>query len=213
MSNIWIPFAAGLEDGLNPCALVSAAVFLLVCLKIERKAGVFLITLFATNLALNIGILGQYLGAPVFLKAMIGMTFVLAAACAIAGGVFLYDWLLLLLGRDQGRLLSIRLCLSDPQSNNVRQGRKGVIALGIVLGLVSSAWPMNYYMSILANDILAPGRFWGGVVMMALYTLVQLWLLYVLAFVFLRGQLTPRLRLIICAAVFLSAAGGVICIF
>ena len=95
----YIPLTAGLQDGINPYALMTCAMLLALHfwlgrkgLKPEKFLGVFIGSVFVFNLALNIGFCAQFVSGPVFHKTVIFAYFVLAAAFLSAGVGLFYGW-------------------------------------------------------------------------------------------------------------------------
>ena len=217
----WIPFAAGFEDGLNPCALMTCAVLILVSLWGRRRgfnwgkcAVFFVVPMFALNLVLNTGFLQNVLLTGAFQRAAVSAYFILAAVFAIIGGIFVYDWGAMLRHKDGTALLSDRLL--GPSKTAGRLGGFWVLlvmAVAVAMSVTSSIWPANYFMTVIGNDIWSPGQFWATLGTLSIYTAVQLWLIVFFAVLCAWGRIALRLRQVMCAAVFLSAAGAVVYIF
>jgi len=213
----WIPFGAGLEDGINPCVLMTCAAMLGLRLWLERKGlkpekflGFFIAYVFAFNLALTMGVGAKFLSTPVFHKIAVVGGLALAAVFLAVGAVFFYDWMTGTIANISG---------PDYRGNRERQKARswvlylGIGVLGLLMSVAGSIWAADYNIIILSNNLLMPGRFWGTAGILAVYTLVQLWPAILLAVLFAWGQMTARLRQVITSAVFLSAAVGVIYVY
>ena len=213
----WIPFTAGLEDGINPCTLVTCAVVLVLRLWLEGKGldpkkflPVFIVSIVTVNFLLNLGFLADILSARIFQKTAVFIYMALALVFAGAGAVFFYDWVLLFKGKDVQNLFSRRMFQCTMTGKKYRPLHVAVIAAAVVTGVLSSIWPPNYYITILSNNLYVPGRFWNTAGLLAMYALVQMWLIICVAILFSWGRLTLRLRQVMNAAVFLSAAAAVV---
>ncbi len=211
---------AGFEDGLNPCVLLTCSVFVMLCLWFERRhldikkcAMVFIVSSFVFNFIFGLGFLGRFLWAEDFTRYLIIANAVLAFFCAVAGVIFVYDWVLMLRGKDPQILWSGRLFRSHKTTQNNLLISAGIVVIAAVMSILASVWPPNYYITMIANNLGLPGMFLEAFALLALYAIVQLWLLIVIALVFSGNKLTSRLRQMISAAVFFSAAGIVFYIF
>ncbi|MBI4308879.1 MAG: hypothetical protein HY591_00960, partial [Candidatus Omnitrophica bacterium] len=171
---------------------------------------VFIVSLFAVNLVLNLGFFISIFSGNVFEQTAVFIYRALALVFAALGGVFFYDWALLLKGKDRQSLLTTRLFQSGMSSPKFKLIYAAVIGLAGVMSVLSSIWPANYYITLVGNNLYLPGRFLGTAGFLALYASVQMWLIVFLAALFSWGRVTPRLRQVMSAAVFLSAAVAII---
>lgn len=217
----WIPFSAGFEDGLDPCALMTVAIVIVLYLWLRRglKPGKFLGLFFAgliiLNLVFNLGFFIQIWASPAVQKVSVVLYKILAVGFLGLGAVFFYDWVLLIKGKDPQVLLSRRL-FNKNATLKKGQAQKAIfmmIAAALIVSLISTVWAPNYYISMIANNFLVPGRRWETVFLLMVYTVVELWLALVLAAVLRRGKLSVRLEQLVFCAVFLVAGGSALYFF
>ncbi len=212
-SLFWIPLAAGLEDGVNPCVLMTCVAFVLYHFWLSAKSvvhsalwrGVWIGLLVLSSMVLNLGVGQEVLFLPVFQKT-VQMMYLMAGVVAVIGGVILLvDWFRLRRG-----LLGRPLFSSKPVSLVMVWVVTVVSAL--LLSVLATLWPMSYYITILANFLVIPGKFTSVALFFVLYTLLFWWPLYLLGW-FMAPRMPQGLTKIVYASVFLSAGIGAIVIF
>lgn len=197
-----IPFIAGIKDSINPCALVTCALLLL--LRSPRERALFLGAVLVFGTMFNLGFAAPFLSSRMFSRAASIGYLALGAVFLVAGVLFFYGW-------SKGRAFQAK-----PQEEHGLRcwiTRLAVIALGLSMSAASTIWPVDYSIILMSNNALLPGQFLGAASMLAVYGFVQLWPAIALAIAFSLERLTPRLRQVITSAVFLSAGVGAIYIF
>jgi hypothetical protein len=212
----WIPWSLGFQDGINPYAVLACAIVLTARLWLERRGlqpKKFLVILIASafilNLLLSAGVFFGIVSTVIFQKTMLVLYLGLALGFIAAGAVFFYDWALWLNGKDPQTLLSGRMS----RTGAVSRGRWeifAVIVLGVVVSFIGTLWPPDAFITVVSNNIFIPGQFWPGMKILAMYTAAALWLPVFFMVLSLWHSLTPRLRQVIYAAVFLSAGTAVL---
>ncbi len=212
----WFLFAVALEDGLNPCALLTCAVFLMMSLWISPTGlhrGKFLFVFFLVVLILNfvfsLGFLSNLLAIKWVIRLFLSINFLLGLFFACAGAVFVYDWFLACRGKSAETLLSTRIFSVKEKKVSGIFVSLAVVAAGAVMSFLSTVWPPNYVVSLTANNLYLPGRCLGTFFSLGLYSFIQLWFLLLLLALIAGNILTPRMRQMINAAVFFCAAGAV----
>ena len=208
----WVPLAAGIEDGVNPCALMTAAVTLWGLLWLKRCGFkkrwffLFISILFLTSFALNCG-LDVWTWNKYFQIVVRWFYIVLAVGVGYKGIKFLYQWFLLIRGRG----------VTDESSSQVKLSP---LALGLIiclaagfLSILATVWTTNYYITVFSIYMKLPGEFMTMAFFIGLYTLVSLWVVYVVAGTVFLNTVNARLFKIIAAAILLSAALGIVDLF
>lgn len=204
----WVPLTTGIEDGVNPCALINCAIFLFLYLWFEnqgfnvRKFSVlYIASSFVVSFVLNLGFFANFLLTSVFRKSAVNGYKILA---------------FLVLG------LGLQLCFnlwrgrSFKSINGILSNKIALFAvllLAAVMSVGGSIWPPNYMITILSNGLMMPGKVLASMFALVMYSFFALWLMVGFSAMFSWSRLTPRLRQIVCAAVFMSAAASVFIIF
>lgn len=208
----WIPLAGGLEDGVNPCALMTAAVtlwgllWLKQCGLKKRWFFLFILFLLLISFILNCG-LDVWTWNKYFQMIVRWLYILLAASVGFKGIKFLYQWFLLLRGKE----------IKDDSSTQVKLSPLALGAIiclaAIFLGLLASVWSTNYYISVFSMYMRMPGQFIAMAYLIGLYTLVSFWIVYAVAGTVFLSSINKRLFKIIAAAILLSASLGIIDLF
>jgi len=216
MWDLWrIVIGAGFQDGANPCALMTCAVFMghgiLVSGRyahLARLRWLFVLTYMFGLLYFNFGPMGVLLFHKTFVWTAKIIYLALGVGCFVWGVVFLKDW-----------FLSYRQPLKDlvtpPTCPSVNALAMFLLAfiLGVFLSALATLWPINYYMTLLGAGGFVHGQWQAMIQLLGLYTIVSLWPLWFLwAFLSIKN-IRPALFKIICASVFFIASSSVILIF
>ncbi len=209
----WVPLVAGLEDGVNPCALMTAAFILLGLLWLKRyglkTTWLFLLigTIFLVSFILNCGFLAIFVWDKHFEMAVRWIYVVLAIGVGWQGLRFLRQWFWLVKGRkiDSGGLVQRKFSI-------LTLGFV-VVVIGSVLSLMATLWPMNYYIAVFSLYLLIPGQGPAMALLIGIYTLMSWWVLYLVGGVVSLEVVNPRLFKIVSAAILLSASLSVINLF
>jgi hypothetical protein len=216
MWDLWrIAIGAGLQDGFNPCTLMTCAVFMLHGIwlsqyepRLARLRILFVLTYIPGLLYFNFGPIGTTLfHKPFVLTAKIAY-FVLGAASFILGSWFLKSWFLAHRGhgedltsqKTKSPVSIILLCLLT-------------VFLSGLLSMLATLWPINYYMALLGTGGPLNGQWQAVISLLAGYVITSLWPLWFLwAFLSIKN-IRPTLFKIVCASVFFVASSSVILIF
>ena len=210
---LWfIPLAAGIEDGVNPCVLMTSALVLLILLWLqERRLGKGWFFLLVGSLAVSAFFLNCGFDTLAWNKnvqtAMRWIYVVLAIAVGIQGLKFLREWFSLVkaksISADRPRQLELRPLVLGLY----------IVGIGCLLSLLATLWTPNYYITIFSVYMKMPGQLMAMGSLMALYTVVSLWLVYVTASVVSLNLTNVRLFKIVAAAILLCASFGIIGLF
>ena len=216
-----LPFSAGVQDSLNPCALMTAAIMIALhswlgsnSIKPGKFLAIFMVVLAAVSLAFNLGFFVALWSLPQVQKVSAVLYKVLAVIALVLGCLFFYDWVRLARGADPQTLPGRRLF--RPTAGPSRKLAVGVaIIAALVVGIINTVWPPNYYVSLIANNFLLPGRRLQTALLLSVYTVVALWLVLLVAAVLVKADCKVPLRLqkLAHSAVFLVAGGSVLCFF
>ena len=209
----WIPLVAGVQDGVGPCLLLSLAVLLFVRAWCEARAipvrGVticFIAAFFCFSLLFNIGLLANLLWFKPVIAALKVGNLCAGALSLLAGVVFLYEWVKL--KKQDGKSSGAYQRLLNLGGSGMRRGVVVYLMAGLAalfMSILSTVWPPHYYISMISNNVFLPGKLWESVVLLAAYGICQLWLMTLLVKLFSAKDLTRDFKLIISAAIFLSA--------
>ncbi len=206
----WIPLAAGLEDALNPCVLMTCGFLLLyhahVVVAGKTKGRLFFVFMvFVFTLIFNLGFFQNLLTLDQVQTAIKYIYWVLAVVVLCTSFMCLKDWRDLHRGVDQPLFLT-RVAL---KIQGLMSRRAFIVAMALVLTVLASLWPMNYYMGIFASQALLPGKFWSNAGLLVSYTFIVLWPLYGLWALCSWKKVRPTLLAMIQAAVLGSAGFGI----
>ena len=210
----WVPLTAGLEDAINPCVLVTAVIF--ICwmgwlssrlANSDRHAIVFIGVFYVLMFMFNVGIAQGLLYAPATRQWIRMVYLFLGFLCILSSMVFIRDWRLLV-GGQGGDLFAHRLW----QWGRVSSATAWVVTVGLAIAtaVLASIWPMNYYMGIIANNVLLPGQFWSTVFSIGVYTAVAISPVYAVFFLMRLLKLNARLFFVIAAAISLAGSIGAV---
>ena len=209
----WIPLAAGLQDGVNPCILMSAAATLLGLLWVKtlgfsrRWFLILVAAIIFSTFILNCGVFDRLVFNKYFETIAKGIYVLLALAIGFKGLKFLNQWFCLLKGKaiKPESMAPIKL---SPLALGF------VMALGgIILSVLATLWPVNYYVSLFQLYMMMPGQLVPMGFLIALYTLMSLWVVYLSVWILSLETVNQRLFKIVAAAIFLSASIGVTGLF
>lgn len=211
----WLMIVGGLKDGLNPCLLMMAAVLALVWFFVNGKglaarpvSALFLFNVFWMTFLVNLGLAAGVLALP---KVRAGLAIgycALALVMLVAGLMLLSDWFHML--RSGGQAPWIHKIFSSKTAwKNSRLIQLCLWPAVLFLSAGTSLWPTDYYVTMVGNNVIMPGRFWETAAHLFLYSLVLMWLPAALFFALSRLRMPDRLQHIVCAGVLLSAAVAV----
>ena len=212
-----IALGAGLRDGLNPCMLMTCAVFIVYGLWLNKRSlpvfglcSVFVLIYGLSSLAFNFGPGQIFVLQKYFMITARIIYFILGAGSFVFGVLYFKDWLSLVREgslKDQAvgefKILSVGgvlMCLM-------------AVVLGVGLSALSTYWPASKYVIVLGNEALIKGQ-WGLVMPMLLsYVVVSMWLLwFVWAFLSIKN-IRPSLLRIVCSSIFFAASSCMILLF
>lgn len=215
MSNVlwWVPITAGIQDGLNPCALMNAALVLLGIIWF-RNNGIkfnwiflFIGTLITVSFLSNCGFLDKVIIHKNFLHVTRSIYVLLAIFVGIKGFKFLFQWFQLTKGNSIKEEILIK--------RKVSPGFLGfsIVFFGLFLSVLSSLWPTNYFISYFSVYMLTPDQAIPMGVSIAVYSFISKWLIFfILWFVSIQSK-SLRLFKITASAILLSASISVIDLF
>lgn len=214
----WLPFTAGIEDGLNPCVLMMCAVIIMVRMIMvnkgiayERAMIVFVFNVYIFTALANAG-LGIGFIAMDSVRLGFSVLYALFGVSAVCAGVLLFrDWMRVKKG--QAALWPLTAPGALPSKKNKAMLYLGLSLLAMIVGLGNSLWPVNFHVGMVSNNIIVPGRFWDTAAFLALYSLVVLWLPAVLVWLLSAKRLSPGMERLLCAGFLFSAAATVFYIF
>jgi|GEM_PF-3298035 len=211
----WVPFAAGLQDGISPCVLINASLILLGLVWL-KKTGLknlwlyfmFLIgSIFLSSFLINCGVIDRLILSKHFVMIVKWIYVVLAVGVMLQGLRCLSQWFCLIKGKElkPGFHLDIKLSSSSVFFL--------ILVVGCILSLLAALWPTNYYISIFSMYMTVPGQFFSMVSLIAIYTFVTLWVVYWMIWVVSLETRNLRLFKIISAAILISASVSIIELF
>jgi len=175
---------SGFLDALNPCAMTTVGIFglLLFFLRDSRfllRAFVvsFLVFYFTTGFLIQAGWGTVYFSSMSYL-AMAALFYLTVGAFFIGIGIWLLGiWVKMRGGRPIPYVFGF--AIAEPALLRF---------LGVVLGLVLAvplySWPQHWWATMVANDMLLPGKMLDAFTGMAWYGIVRLWPLLVMAWVY-----------------------------
>jgi len=212
-----IAIGAGLHDGLNPCLLMSSAVFIAYgflfpskSYKINFLRFLFLLVYGLSFLIFNFGPAPGFVFQKNFINLSKVLYFLLGVGSFGLGVLSFKEWFDL----SRGKLVqkSVEETSSVPLLKFCGAYGGGVI-LACVLSALSTFWPMNVYLMILGNEALLKGQWSTILPLLLVYSFVSLWLLWLVwAFLSLK-KIRLSLYKIICASIFFTASSVVFFIF
>lgn len=211
----WVPVMAGLADAVNPPLLLTAAFFIWWSTWIWHKplrrgkyGLVFLIIVYVLSLAFYLGIAQGFLYTPL-MRRIIEAVYVFLGFLSIAGGVLLIqEWFRSFKADENG---GERFWLRGSCSPLVAW--VVTVLSAITLSILSSIWPMNFHMAIIANHVVFPGQFWATCLSVAIYTFFVLIPLFLMLFLKRLLEKNRSLFLMTASAIFLSGGIGAVYIF
>jgi len=121
----------------------------------------------------------------------------------------LKDWFLLNRGVIPTNLTSYKIF---PSINPIA-GLVLSVLTAVVLSMLSTVWPINQYMVILSNAAVSRGQWLSILPLTAVYVLISLWPMWLLAVCLLARDLRLSMLKIISAAVFFAASTCMVLIF
>ncbi len=206
----WIPLAAGLKDGINPCLLITAALILLGLLWF-KKVGInqlwvllLMVSIILSSFLFNCGFLEKIVLNKSFQFLARGVYVVLSIGVGLQGFKFLKQWYSLSKGN--------KIAFEGPIK--IKAPAIGLIffliLIGFLLSLLSSLWPVNYYIMVFSIYMMMPGQLISLGSLIFIYTVLTLWVVYMVIFVPCLEVRNQRLFKIIAAAIFLSASLSII---
>ena len=166
---------SGFLDALNPCALSTAGIFGLALFFLRDSryllkafAIPFLISYFMTGFAILAGWGTDYFSSLSYLRS--AAIFHLAVGVLFAGlGLWLLRfWFKMRDGRPGPHLLGI--AIKEPTLLRFLG-----VALGFGLAVSAYYWPQHWWATVVANDMLLPGKMLDAFAGMAWYKFVKLW--------------------------------------
>ncbi len=152
----WVPISAGIQDGLNPCALMNAALVLLGIIWLknnglkENWVLLFIATVVAVSFSANCGFLDQILLHRNFLHISRFMYVLLAVFIGIKGFKFLWQWFQLTKGKSIDEEVVLKRDISSKFLGFM------IVLIGIGLGVLASLWPTNYFIAYFSFFMLTP---------------------------------------------------------
>ncbi len=207
----WIPLAAGFQDGVNPCILMTAALTLLGMLWLKRSGLtqkwvlLFLLTILLSSCFLNLGYLDQVILQKKFVEYSRLVYVILALIVAWKGFGFLLDWFKLVKNEKclevvvKKRISAVFLSIS-------------IVLSGFVLSFLAALWPINYYVTVFSLQMRGQSQL-SVIFFIFSYTLMSLWIVYLVSCLSFVQNKNLRIFKIVSAAVLLSASFSVIDLF
>lgn len=207
----WFPIAAGLQDGLNPCLLMTSSAVLLG-LRWFKRAGInpwwillLLGSLIIDGFIFNCGYLDRFTVNNKYFEIITRLFYVLLAVIfALKAIEFLKQWYSLVKGK------------TIPTEARLTKKFTGLSLIffislaGFLLALFASFWPINYYILVFSIYMTMPSQFFPMASLVLIYTVMSLWVVYMMIWVSSLEEKNPRLFKIIASAVLFSASFGVI---
>ncbi len=209
----WVPLTAGLQDGINPCALINAALVLLGALWLKKNGYgklwfLFLAAvMFLSSFIFNCGFLDKFILNKYYETSARIVYVVLAMAMGLKGAEFLNQWVCLIKGKETKSTPLASLKLSRLALGFV------IVFVGAFLSLLASLWPISYFITVFSIYMALPGQFFSMASLIALYTLVSLWVSYSAIWSVSMESSDQRLFKMVAAAILLSAAISAIDLF
>ena len=205
-----IPFVAGMEDGINPCFLISFSVILLGMLWFKR-AGIsrlwvlfFLVVMMVSTFAFNCGFWDKVVLNNYFQIAARAIYLLLAVTIGLKGFQFLRQWISMLKGNEIKPEAPVKVKL-EPFVITVI-----LLVVGFVLSMLSTLWPINSYIMTFSIYMMLPGKLIVLGPLVFIYTIVSFWFVCIAIPVFALESRNQRLFKMIAAVSLLSASIGVI---
>lgn len=214
---------SGFLDALNPCALSTASIFGL-CLFFLRDsrfllkafAASFLSFYFVTGFLIQAGWGTVYFSSLSYLSLAALFHLIVGALFSGIGICLLWFWVRMRGGRPGPQVRSFTI--KEPSLLRF---------LGVVLGLGLAVpvyyWPQHWWATMVANDMLLPGKMWNAFAGMAWYGIVRLWPLLLMAWVYRsirrKGVCAawiarrPSLIFAVSAAFFMGLGFGLVLVF
>ena len=216
MGDLWrIVIGAGLQDGFNPCTLMTCAIFIVHGIWAQKSVSrlgflrlFFVLTYVLGAFFFNFGPMGTFLFQKTFVSSVRIIYFGFGMGSFVLGILFLRDWFLLRRRVPEG--LTAKKAAAPA---SVIGAWLVTIILGVVLSALATLWPINYYMVLLGTGALLKGQWQAVLLLLAGYTIVSMWPLWFLWSFLSIKNLRPTLVRIVCAAVFFAASSSMILIF
>jgi hypothetical protein len=207
---LWVPVATGLQNGVNPCLLMTAALVLLG-LQWFKKSGIsfqwvllLLASLVISGFIFNCGYLDLIVLNSSFERIIRWIDVPIAIFVGIKGIQFFRRWYLLIQGKEEKpsidkpvKFPSVLLALL-------------IVLAGFLLSLLASVWPVNYYITVLSIYMKMPGLFFSLGSLILFYTVLSLWMVYMVLWLFSMQNKNQRMFNIIASAILLCASLGVL---
>ncbi len=216
MGDLWrSAIGAGLHDGFNPCILMTCAVFILHGTWIQKSSShlgllrlFFVLIYVLCSLFFNFGPAGTFLSQKFFMLTAKIIYFGLGICAFVLGVLFLKEWFIMR-HRPQEDLTGKKTGLP------VGMMRASLITLilGVVLSLLSTLWPVNFYIMLWGLGIAVNAQWYSVLLLLLFYTIMGMWPLWFLWSFLSIKNLRPTLLKIVCASVFLAATSCTILIF
>lgn len=190
-------FSLGLKDSLSPCAVVTIFVFLIFLSRCgySKKAirvfgAFFIVAALLTNVSNVMGFFDAWFLCPDFIYAVRLAYIILAICFLVLGYVQFRDWIKYKKNQDTNTFTIKPPIFLNVASGSVTRTRKFLLFLSsIFLGsgftLLSSYWPQDYYLSVLANYWYAGNQVMPIFILMFCYSagfvfLLFLWWIFIL---------------------------------
>ena len=206
----WVPVATGLQNGVNPCLLITAALVLLGLLWFKR-AGIhrawiilLIVSIIVSSFTFNCGFHDKIVLNSYFEIIARCVYAVLGILVGLKGLKFLNEWFLLLKGKEIKSQAPVELRLSAITLIVI------IPLMGFLLSMLASVWPVSFYMVVFSAYMAMPGQLIPLGLLILLYTALSLWIVYLVIGVSFLESKNQRLFKIIAAAILLSASLGVL---
>ena len=210
----FIAWGSGLQDGLNPCVLMTCAVF--IALRLWLKCApdrafvrclLFVLVYAGSFFYFTFGP-GQVLVLHkqfIFTARLLYLIFSLATG--VFGFLFLADWVHLRKNADVKGLIEHKI---KPLVLNAPLVVLISVIVAVLFSILATLGPVNYYILLLGNEAFLKGHWLPVIPVMASYVLASLWPLFLIMGVFSIKTLPLSLVRIIFAGVFFCASTCVI---
>jgi hypothetical protein len=209
----WVPLFAGIEDGVNPCMLMTASLVLLALLWFKRFGikkfwFLYLMVVIITNsFLLNCGVFDRIISNQFFQLIARWIYIFLSLYTGFIAIKFLYEWYGFVKGKEVKVNKFIEIKISPYFLALI------VFLFGFLVSLIASVWPTNYYIIVLSMYLTSPFQSLTVMLFILLYTLITFWVVYFVIWFSCLETKNQRLFRIIAAALLLSASISVIDIF
>lgn len=209
-----IVLGSGVQGGLNPCIFLSGAFFIVlerwVASDVRQRAlfRVIFGMIFLLSSFMFIFGPGQVLTLQKnFISIAKGVCFIFSAGSFVLGVLSIKNWFTAYRKPSAGDLQDKKVKLP------LLLGSLGVVVMAVVLCLLSTLWPVDYYVLYFGCEEIVKGQWNLALPVLGGYILVSMWpIWFVWALLSIKG-LRPSFLRILCAAIFFTASTGVILIF